>query len=193
MFLAKENKTKMYFKYSHEFVSNLIQNYSAIQLGDAAKNQLKHVEIQFASNIIAATEYPIRIDVGPAFNLCIQNLQFSTAIGCDKMDEFKHNGFLQQYAESVYFNTGKSSNVEYNSLSNIMSSKCVETTYLIAIISATVIVTLILVMVVVTFFYRYWLKHQPKQISVIIPDGKTYRETQIMMQIENAGLLKTNL
>lgn len=151
------------------------------------------MEIQFASNVIGATEYPIRIDVGPNFNLRIQNLKFSSAIGCEKMDEFKRNGFLQQYAETVYFNTGGSSNVEYNTLSSIMSGKCAEATYLIAIISASVMLTLIFVIVVVTFFYRYWLKHQPKQISVIIPDGKTYRETQIMMQIENAGLLKTNL
>lgn len=79
------------------------------------------MELQFASNIISTTDYPIRIDVEPDFNLRVQNLKFTTAIDCDKMDEFKHNGFLQQHADTVYFNTGKSPNVEYNTLSSIMS------------------------------------------------------------------------
>lgn len=152
------------------------------------------MEILFASNVIDATDYPIRFDVSPDYYLRIQNLQFSKAIGCDKMDEFQHNGFLQQHADTVFFNTGTSSNTEYNSLSIIMSQKCAETTYLIAIVSTAVILTLILIIIAVAFFYRYWMKHQPKrEVSMVIPDGKTYRETQIIFQIENAGLLKTNL
>lgn len=177
------------------FSSNSISNnYLAIHLSDAVKNKLKPMEIQFAANVIDATDYPIRFDVSPGFDLHIQNLKFSKAIGCDKMDEFQHNGFLQQHADTVFFNTGKSPNIEYNSLSNIMSNKCAETTYLIAIISVAVFVVLILIIVAVAFFYRYWMKHQPKrEMNMVIPDGKTYRETQIMIQIENAGLLKTNL
>lgn len=152
------------------------------------------MEILFAENVIDATDYPIRLDVSPDFYLRIQNLKFSKEIGCDKVNEFQHNGFLQQHADTVFFNTGKSPNVEYNSLSNIMSHKCAETTYLIAIVSIAVILTLILIIIGVAFFYRYWMKHQPKrEISMVIPDGKTYRETQILIQIENAGLLKTNL
>lgn len=35
--------------------------------------------------------------------------------------------------------------------------------------------------------------HTTREIPVIMPEGKTYRETQIVMQIEHAGLLKTDL
>lgn len=69
------------------------------------------------------------------------------------------------------------------------------TTYIVAIVSAVAVLTLIIIIVAVAIFYRFWMEHKPpqQQPNMVIPDGKTYRETQIFMQIENAGLLKTNL
>lgn len=152
------------------------------------------MKIRFASNEIASTDYPIRFDVPSNINLQIIDLKFSKNVDCDKTDELKHNGFLQEYADNIYFNMGDASDLKYTSLSKILSGECAESTYIIAIISAAVIFTLILSIVAVAIFYRFWMKRQPKpQLSMVIPDGKTYRETQIMIQIENAGLLKTNL
>lgn len=69
------------------------------------------------------------------------------------------------------------------------------TSYIVAIVSSVAVLALIIIIVAVAIFYRFWMKHQPPQrpLNMVIPDGKTYRETQIIMQIENAGLLKTNL
>lgn len=161
-------------------------------MGDSVKQQRS--KIRFASNEIASTDYPIRIDVPSNIHLQITDLKFSKSVNCDNTSELRHNGFLQQYDDDIYFNMGEATDLKYTSLSSILSSDCVESTYLIAIISATVILILILSIVAVAIFYRFWMKRQPKpQLNMVIPDGKTYRETQIMIQIENAGLLKTNL
>lgn len=161
-------------------------------MGESVKQE--QMEIRFASNEITSTDYPIRFDVAPKIYLRILDLKFPKNVDCDKSEELRRNGFLRQYADTVYFNFGKSSDVEYKSLSTILSNDCAESTYLIAIISTAVILTLVLSIVAVAIFYPFLMKRQPeRQISMVIPDGKTYRETQIMIQIENAGLLKTNL
>lgn len=151
------------------------------------------MEIQFTSNEIFKTDYPIRLDHARDMDIRILDLKFSNTIDCNKADELRHNSFLQQYAETVYFRVGKTTD-GYSSLASVLSNKCAVTTYLIAIILIAFVLVLILAFIGAAIFYRFWMKRKPnRQISMIIPDGKTYRETQIMIQIENAGLLKTNL
>lgn len=150
-------------------------------------------EIQFSSNMIGATDSPIRFQTDSNVYLRILDLKFSQVISCDEAERLKQNGFLPQYAELVYFRFGSGNN-EYSSLSSIWSTKCVVTSYITIIILLAVVLVLILVIIIVALFYRFLMKRQPtRPIPMVIPDGKTYRETQIMMQIEHAGLLKTNL
>lgn len=163
-------------------------------MGDSVNQRQK--EIQFLSNQIYATDFPIRFNVARDFNLRILDLKFSQPFHCDKSNELKHNAFLQKYSETVYFRIGKATDPDggYSSLSTILSNKCTIRTYLIALIWAGIGLIVILSIIATAVFYRFWMKRQPnRQISMVIPDGKTYRETQIMIQIENAGLLKTNL
>ncbi|XP_031628451.1 uncharacterized protein LOC116344164 [Contarinia nasturtii] len=165
---------------------------SAINLGENAKHHQN--EIQFLANEIKATDFPIRLDVARDFNLRILDLKFSTPINCDKAKEFRRNAFLQKYTETVYFRIAESTDDDYSSLSAIMSNRCTIRTYFIALIWTGIVFIVILSIIATAFFYRFWMKRRPnRQISMVIPDGKTYCETQIMIQIENAGLLKTNL
>lgn len=155
-----------------------------------------HAEIQFLSNEILSTDIPIRFDVARDFNFRIFDLKFSKMIDCDKAEELRHNGFLQQYAETIYFRFGESKDSDggYSSLSTVLSNKCANATYLITVISVVIVSILIFAIIAAAVLYRCWNKRQPeRQRNMIISDGKTYCETQIMIQIENAGLLKTNL
>lgn len=154
-------------------------------------------DIQFSSNTIHSTDTPIRFEIDRKLHLRIHDLKFADFIDCVEADTLKQNPFLLPYADSVYFRFGKVTdiNLEYRSLSNILMNECTVTTYIVAIVSTIVVFALILIIAIVAVFYRFWLKRQPppRQMNMVIPDGKTYRETQIVVQIENAGLLKTNL
>lgn len=138
-------------------------------------------------------DHPIRFEVAPELDLRILDLKFCKPVDCAQIDALKRNGFLQSHADVIQFRTSPSS-LEYKSLLTVFSNNCVETSYFAAIIVVGVVLVLILVIVSVAVFYRFWAKRQPqRQLNMVNPDGKTYRETQIMIQIENAGLLKTNL
>lgn len=164
---------------------------SGIHVGEEVKQH--QMDIHFMSNIVNSTDFPIRFNVAPEFYLRITDLKFTNAINCNQADQFRHNHFLLQYANSVYFKMDRSSD-KYTSLTNVLLNDCGTNSYVIAIVSVVVIVILIIVIVAVAVFYRFWKKHEPqKPLNMIIPDGKTYRETQIVFQVENAGLLKTDL
>lgn len=162
-----------------------------IRVSEEVKQQ--QMDIHFMSNIVNSTDFPIRFNVAPEFYLRITDLKFTNAINCNQADQLRHNHFLLQYANSVYFRMDRSSD-KYTSLTNVLLNDCGTNSYVIAIVSVVVIVILIIVIVAVAVFYRFWKKHKPqKPLNMIIPDGKTYRETQIVFQVENAGLLKTDL
>lgn len=151
------------------------------------------MEIQFLSNTIDTIDLPIRFDIDRNLFLRVIDLKFSKIIDCNEAQQLRTNSFLPHYAELVYFRLD--TDYGYSSLSYIWTTKCSATnTYFIAIVLVAVAVALVLVIIIVAIFYRCLSKRQPvRPIPMVIPDGKTYCETQIVMQIEHAGLLKTNL
>lgn len=156
------------------------------------------MEFQFLSNTIQTTDYPIRIAIAENdFHLRIFNLKFTTAIDCSYRTQFEYNTFLQQYGDTIYFRLDKTLNNKdsYQSLSNIMNNICALSSATIAIIATSAILLLILIIAITVVFYRFLMKHHKPRppLSLVIPEGKTYRETQIIFQVENAGLLKTDL
>lgn len=153
------------------------------------------MDFLFQSNIIHSTNFPIRLIVLGDFNLRIIDLKFPDAIDCDEALNLRYNQFLRGFGDTIYFRIKKKSAEAYYSLSTILSNTCaVYTNTVIALISIAAILLLIFAIAVTAVFYHYLVKYQKKrQLNIINPEGKTYRETQIIMQIENAGLLKTDL
>lgn len=65
----------------------------------------KHIkmEIQFLSNIIGATDSPIRFETDSNLYFRVLDLKFSKIIDCNEAEKLKQNSFLPPYAELVYF------------------------------------------------------------------------------------------
>lgn len=172
--------------------------FSEIQVDTKYKLQNNHpMDFQFQSNTIQSTNFPIHIVTSSEFRMKIIDLHFSTPSECENATKLEHNQFLREFGDTVYFKIGKpsDSSAPYYSLSTILSKTCrTSSTTMIAIISTGALILLLLIVVSTAIFYRYWTRRQRKrELDVIQPDGKTYRETQIVVQVEHAGLLKTDL
>lgn len=155
------------------------------------------MEFGFTSNLIQTIEHPMYFIVSPDFRLNIKQLKFTLPMTCSSALQLENNNFLRQFGDTVYFKLGSETSdteLKYYSLIDILTKECILTTKIIAGIAAAVILLLILIIVSGVFCYRYINERKKAtQLNIINPEGKTYRETQIMMQIENAGLLKTDL
>lgn len=137
---------------------------------------------------------PFDLHIPDAFQFRLIDLKVLTPIRCDDALQLRSNQLLSQFSDSVYFRIESQSAAMY-SLATLLSSTCV--TYspvTITIISVSAVVVLIFALGAAVLLYRIGTKCRAKrEIPVIMPEGKTYRETQIVMQIEHAGLLKTDL
>lgn len=154
------------------------------------------------TNNIIDQERPLGLIFSDDFKLTINTLNYKTPVTCDEADEFRNNFFLRQNEESVHFAflTGNKHPETYEdatenfSVSEILRNKCLwETNNYVAVVS--VLVTLI-VLVILCAFVSYMYVHKrrkARKLDIIAPEGKTYRETQIILQVQNVGLLKTDL
>lgn len=148
----------------------------------------------FQSNTIQTMIFPFNLRIPDDFRLRLIDLKVLTPISCDDAFNLRSHPIFNQFSDTVYFRIEKSS-ADMHSLATTLSRTCANYSPItITIISVTAIVILIIVVGMSIFLYRIAIKRREKrQIPVVMPEGKTYRETQIVMQIEHAGLLKTDL
>jgi len=74
-----------------------------------------------------------------------------------------------------------------------ITDQCRERSYMAYIISGSVVLGLLLILLILLLWWRVVQRRRRRKLDVVQPEPRTYKETQIVYQIENAGLLKTDL
>lgn len=156
------------------------------------------LELQFIANKVDIIDRPISIDFSTIFKIKISKLHFIYPIDCSNITSLNRNDFFKANTENIYFKfheklNSTSDTDAYHAYSYILHNTCVEESYLMYIIIGVVVLICIVAAVLILLVILYLRKRKAQQMNVIQPEGRTYRETQIIMQIENAGLLKTDL
>lgn len=151
--------------------------------------------LDFIGNQIVAADLTTTppLSFASPFDIKIVNLHFIHPISCEQVDAIKGQPFFEQHAAAIFFHLNDAAEAA-KSFSVITQSICVPRSYLayiVAGVGALVLVLCVAVVVLVVLFVRK--RRAARALNVVQPDGRTYRETQIVMQIENAGLLKTDL
>lgn len=70
---------------------------------------------------------------------------------------------------------------------------CKEKSYTVYIVVGIIVLVIIAITIAVIVVMRIARKRRKRMLDVVLPESRTYKETQIVYQIENAGLLKTDL
>lgn len=160
-------------------------------------------DFTFTDNRVDIFEQPFRVRFdGASFTVSLAKLHVITPISCADLDQRlgANNPFLSHHGDSIYFRTDDAPNtssdddrtaVAYSFLAN---RKCIadQTVLYIATGVSVVVVVLLATMAIVWWLCRR-RRRAIEQMTMVMPEPKTYRETQIVIQIENAGLLKTDL
>lgn len=122
----------------------------------------------------------------------ITRLQYHNNFPCRELEKKQpKTPFYRSYSDSIYFET--KSNNQSLALSQIIDTDCKEKSYLLYIILGVVGLVLILIIIAAIIITRIINKRKKRKLNVVLPESRTYKETQIIYQIENAGLLKTDL
>lgn len=153
---------------------------------------LERVEMQFNNNTIRFYNDPQPLVFNDKIQLQITHLQYENQFPCKELIKTQPKSpFFRAYSENIYFHT--KSNNQSLTLSKIIDSDCKEKSYLLYIILGILTLIVIVIAITAVVVMRIMKKRRKRMLDVVLPEIRTYKETQIIYQIENAGLLKTDL
>lgn len=147
------------------------------------------MDFHFSSNSIENLKNGFALLTSDDIHLRIFDLRIKKMIDCDEFRSIDSNNFFHQHINSIYFRYKN----DYSSIGQLSNECAIDTS---TIIAYTLFATPLLLMIIVggVLLLRYIdQRREARRLEIVMPEGKTYRETQIVMQIENAGLLKTDL
>lgn len=155
------------------------------------------MEFEFISNTIDIPDVTFTLTFAPSFRMKISKIHFINPISCAGAEVLSHSEFINENGDSLYFKVDDPTHTEdpneYHTFSHIFSHICIKVSYLLYIIIGIVVLIILAIIIAVIVTVLVLKRRRARQLNVVMPEGKTYRETQIIMQIENAGLLKTDL
>ncbi|XP_037930260.1 uncharacterized protein LOC119664995, partial [Teleopsis dalmanni] len=165
------------------------------------------LELRLANNtIISPYEQPRALEFTEAFAVNIKQLRYENEFDCKDLDITQkppkpRNQFFLSNIDNIFFykmgfNTSHDAN-NYNQsfvvLGKIIEKDCQQRSYLLYKVLGIVGSVLLLLIIAISVWIYFVKKRRRRKLDVVIPEPRTYKETQIVYQIENAGLLKTDL
>lgn len=178
----------------------LINNaaFSAIKLdNNYFSRNSEPMVFHFNTNYLnMANGRPTTIQFFERFNLRITDLRFIEPQTCETIHNLNENQFLNAHSDQIYFKLidyDASDALTYYALSHIINNQCIAASYLIWIIVGISCISILILVLLITLICYCCKRRKARQMNIVMPEGKTYRETEIIMQIENHGLLKTDL
>lgn len=107
--------------------------------------------------------------------------------------------FFRLHSDVIYFRRDQDSSTtitdeqnQFVVLSKLIETNCSKRSYWLYWLLGAIALVLLVLIIAVAIWMQMAKKRKLRKM-VIIPEPRTYKETQIVYQIENAGLLKTDL
>ncbi|XP_017130472.1 uncharacterized protein LOC108148134 [Drosophila elegans] len=181
----------------------------------------EHLELRFHNNSLRSSRpgadprvdgagvaqvapQPLRFD--DRFTVNIRDLRYDNAWNCEQLDRnvepaLPRADFFRAHSDQLLFHppdyvtqSGGERQLEpYKPLRTLITDQCRQRSYLAYIISGSVLLGLLLLLLILLLWWRVVQRRRRRKLDVVQPEPRTYKETQIVYQIENAGLLKTDL
>lgn len=177
------------FSYIHIEV-NLFPNHTGITMNEnVPKTRTGNVYFGFHNNHINFIHPIDDMSFGRSIQLQLSKLYFRDAQNCDSVNRIYESKFFNDNAHAIYVRL-EDDDENFNSIS-YLNERCKDDSkwFLYLLIATAVIVFLVIMIPAIFCYMRY---RRGKQLNLIMPEPRTYRQTQIVMQIENTGLIKTD-
>lgn len=129
-------------------------------------------------------------DVGfcPDMKLQLSKLYLRDARNCEAVGRIYENKFFNDNSNSIFMRI-EERDEDFESISYLNDRCRSESNWLL--ILAIIVAVILLVVIVLTAIFCY-LRSKKKHLDIVMPEPRTYRQTQIVMQVETHGLMKTD-
>ncbi|XP_063706852.1 uncharacterized protein LOC134835812 [Culicoides brevitarsis] len=146
----------------------------------------------FKNNSIENIAADWSISPSSNFNAKIVEIQIQQPKTCDFVFNAAENDFIKNISHEIFVRTvADPKNVL--ALSQFEAESCQNNSYVVyGIVGAVLIVIGLIVVVIFVVLYFHREKKKIIQARMVSPEPRTYRETQIVMQVETHNLMKTD-
>lgn len=172
------------------------------------------LELQFNNNTIQLPLETRPLEFNERFALNIKQLRYENTYGCSDLDTAQKppipkQAFFRNNVDNIYvlakpvkvgatpmngqMIAASRSNNEFVLLNKYIEANCQPRSYLIYILLGVLALVLLLLVIGIVVWLQVAKRRKKRKLDVVLPEPRTYKETQIVYQIENAGLLKTDL
>lgn len=172
--------------------------FRAMRLNDNFWRQHNEaMSIRMVSNALATMETISQLVIADQLQMTISELKYLNNLHCEDVERLQRDQFFNSNGDAIWFRISDKlidSDDGFHSLNHISNSLCISRSwfwYYVLIGSIFILILLIAVIILLCVWYRR--RKEQRRLNVIMPDGRTYRETTIVMQVENHNLLKTDL
>lgn len=146
----------------------------------------------FRNNSIENVDATWIITTSSNFNTKITGINILQPKTCDFVYNSIDNSFIQNVSHEIYIRTTSDPKMVV-ALSQFQADSCQKNSYVMYGIIGIVFLSLALIVIMI-FVALYFHRERKKIIEarMVSPEPRTYRETQIVMQVETHNLMKTD-
>uniref|UniRef100_A0A1Q3FJE0 Uncharacterized protein n=1 Tax=Culex tarsalis TaxID=7177 RepID=A0A1Q3FJE0_CULTA len=150
--------------------------------------------LQFVNNRIGQLDQSNALRFSDSFNVQIEGVHIAHSISCNDVITLEQSSLFKNHPNEIFFSTSGAKD-EFKSFNDIRRVQCLENNFWMWLIIGVIVGAIILVIIcsIVSWYCLAQKRKKLRALEVVMPEPRTYRETQIVMQIENHGLLKTDL
>lgn len=146
----------------------------------------RDVYFEFVDNSIDFLHPNEDLLFSPDLRLEVRNIYIRDPRSCEALSRIYERKFFNENANSIYMRTDE----KFEKLSYLNDHCRLDSNWLwILLISLAVVVVILLILIPVICCY---LRNKRKHKIMILPEPRTYKQTQIVMQVETHGLIKTD-
>jgi hypothetical protein len=150
-----------------------------------------NVYFEFHNNHINSIQPIDDMSFGPNVQLQLSKLYVRDPQNCEGVNQIYDTKFFNDNAHAVYLRLENEAD-NFNSIS-YLSERCQNNSkWFMYLLIAIAVIVFLAIMVPAICCYLRNKRRKEKQLDIVMPEPRTYRQTQIVMQIENTGLIKTD-
>ncbi|XP_067640224.1 uncharacterized protein [Eurosta solidaginis] len=173
------------------------------------------LELQFNNNTIQLTTEMRPLEFNERFALNLKQLRYVNTYGCDDLDTVQKppipkQKFFRNNVDNIFVLAAAETrnmagpingqqrvlidqNTNFVLLNKFIETTCQPRSYLLYILLGVLALVLVCLLIGIIVWLQMAKRRKKRKLDVVMPEPRTYKETQIVYQIENAGLLKTDL
>lgn len=151
--------------------------------------------LKFHNNKIGQINGEQTLRFSSDFDLNLRAIYVEQSINCDQLVALKlSSSLLESNSDEIFFGSSHGGS-DFKSFHDIQRFQCMEDDFwfylIIGAVSGSIVLAIITLLI--SWYCVSQKKKKRRKLNVVMPEPRTYRETQIVMQVENHGLLKTDL